>query len=80
VPNVQGSDKTLNRQFTYQIDVETTSHADSVRLQKIIEDTMKSIRLFALAGGFDEYFSETGRYVVAKRYRGASKLYDIETY
>ncbi|GFH42738.1 hypothetical protein Hs30E_12890 [Lactococcus hodotermopsidis] len=70
-----GSDKFLAKRFVYQINVETSDRIETKRLAKAVEGAMLSMKFVQLSGGLDEYFSETKRYVDARRYVGVSKLY-----
>lgn len=75
-PNFYGSNTELSQYFTYQIDVQSSDRIIVKQLQSQIKKELETINFRQLAGGLDEYFKETGRYVDARRYRGASEIYD----
>lgn len=75
-PIIGGSDAELAQEFTMQIDVQSPDRSELKLAQFEIRRVMRSLGFIQLSGGLDEYFPETKRYVDARRYRGASKLYD----
>ncbi|MFC0232751.1 hypothetical protein ACFFIF_01960 [Vagococcus entomophilus] len=73
-----GSDKELSIQFWYQIDVEGTYRTTIKQIQSEIKKEMKKMGFAQSDGGLDEYFSDTKRYVDARRYTGNTTIYDTE--
>lgn len=76
-PTNFGSNEELNIEFTYQIDVQSNDRKLSKLLQFNIKNSLKSLNFYQIDGGLDEYFEVTKRFVDARRYRGQSKIYDI---
>lgn len=79
VPNeaYHGSDKELSIEHMIQIDVESRYRATCKHIQYEIKKEMKKLGFGQLSGqGLDEYFSETHRFVDARRYEGNTKIYD----
>lgn len=70
------SDKELTQVLTYQINVESTNRMLTKEIQKNVKQTLFSLGFSQLSGGLDEYFTETKRYVDARRYRKQTKIYD----
>jgi|SRR5699024_9598053 len=73
-----GSNQNLNLRFWVQIDVEASYPTVAKELQYNVNKELQKLRFVQTDGGLDEYFSETKRYVDARRYFGASKFYDTE--
>lgn len=73
-----GSDAFLRKQFTYQMTIEARTKAEVTRIACAVEKVLHEMGFTQLSGGLDEYFKETERYVDARRYRGLSRLYDID--
>ncbi|GAX47313.1 hypothetical protein [Pseudolactococcus reticulitermitis] len=71
-----GSGKPLAKRFSYQLNIETSDRMLTKNLAKQTEIVMRKLGFYQEAGGLDEYFSETKRYVDARRYTGRSPLYD----
>lgn len=81
VPNeaYHGSDKELSIEHLIQIDVESKYRATCKQIQYEIKKEMKKIGFGQVnAQGLDEYFSETRRYVDARRYDGNTRIYDTQ--
>ena len=79
VPNeaYHGSDKELSIEHLMQIDVESKYRATCKQIQYEIKKEMKKLGFGQISGqGLDEYFSETGRFVDARRYNGNTRIYD----
>lgn len=75
-PSLYGSDKELNIEFMYQIDVQSMKRKDVKIIQREVRKTLEELNLYQLRNGFDEYFKETKRFVDARRYKGHSKIYN----
>lgn len=75
-----GGDSPLSKQFAYQINVESTDLYLVKEISNAIQKTMWRNGFGQLAGGLDEYFEETKRYVEAKRYRKNTNINDIDVY
>lgn len=72
-----GSDKELSVEHLIQIDVEARYPSVCKELQFNIKKEMKKLGFGQVKGqGLDEYFSETKRFVDARRYEGNTKIYD----
>lgn len=71
-----GSDNELSIEFMYQIDVQSNNRQEVKDIQIAVKNTLRENDFKQLSGGLDRYFSETKRYVDARRYIGASKIYD----
>ena len=81
VPNeaYHGSDKELSIEHLIQIDVESKYRATCKQIQYEIKKEMKKLGFGQVSGqGLDEYFSETNRYVDARRYDGNTRIYDTK--
>lgn len=81
VPNeaYHGSDQELSVSHLIQIDVESKYRATCKQLQFEIKKEMKTLGFGQISGqGLDEYFSETKRFVDARRYQGNTKIYDTQ--
>ncbi|MDG3136269.1 hypothetical protein [Streptococcus suis] len=72
------SDRSLNKEFTYQMNIEASTKARCTEIALAVEKVMVSMGFHQLNGGLDEYFIETNRYVDARRYRGYSSIYDTD--
>lgn len=75
-----GGNLPLSKQFSYQINVESTDLYLVKEISDAIQKTMWQNGFGQLAGGLDEYFEETKRYVEAKRYRKNTNINDIDVY
>lgn len=81
VPNeaYHGSDRELSIKHLIQIDVESKYRATCKQIQYEIKKEMKTLGFGQVSGqGLDEYFSETNRYVDARRYDGNTRIYDTK--
>ncbi|WP_424685143.1 hypothetical protein [Enterococcus sp.] len=70
------SNTELAQRVIYQINVEGPSRKDVKRIQQLIKSAFATKKIRQIAGGLDEYFPETKRYVDARRYSVQTKLYD----
>lgn len=70
------SNNELSQRVIYQINVEGPVRKDVKRIQQMIKAAFAEQRIRQIAGGLDEYFEETKRYVDARRYSVQTKLYD----
>lgn len=73
---MHASDKELSQVMTYQINVESTNRMTTKEIQKNVKQVLFENDFIQLDGGLDEYFSETKRYVDARRYRKQTVLHD----
>lgn len=72
-----GSNKELSLEFSYQINVESYSRMQTKKIAKATKDVMWELGFGQISGGLDTYFEDTKRFVDARRYRKATKLYDV---
>lgn len=72
----RGSNKVLSQQFTYQINVESMDRLLTKELARSVRVSMCDFGFGQLSGGLDRYFSDTKRFVDARRYRKNTKIYD----
>lgn len=72
------ANKELSQTFSYQINVETQSRILTKEIAKAIKSAMWEFGYRQLTGGLDEYFSETKRFVDARRYRKNTKIHDTD--
>lgn len=70
------SNTELSQRVIYQINVEGPVRKDVKRIQQLIKMAFAKKKIRQIAGGLDEYFPETKRYVDARRYTVQTKLYD----
>lgn len=70
------NNKALSIRFNYQINVESMDRMTTKRISKAAEETMRQIGFGRLEGGLDQYFSETKRFVDARRYRKNTQIHD----
>ncbi len=75
---VYASDKNLSYQFFYQIDVQASERKKCKEIQHAVKAVMEGIGYVQQAGGLDEYFQETKRFVDARRYIKTTDLYDTD--
>ncbi|EAC7323783.1 TPA: DUF3168 domain-containing protein [Listeria monocytogenes] len=76
VPTNFSSNKAMWEDFLVQIDVQSDNRLIVKQIQEEVRKEMKQIGFGQLAGGLDEYFPETGRFVDARKYSGLPyKLY-----
>ncbi|EAF8996892.1 DUF3168 domain-containing protein [Listeria monocytogenes] len=75
-PTVYSSNTNTMEDFLVQIDVQSNDRLIVKKIQDEVRKEMKQIGFGQLAGGLDEYFPETGRFVDARKYNGLPyKLY-----
>ncbi|EAF5273301.1 DUF3168 domain-containing protein [Listeria monocytogenes] len=75
-PTVYSSNTNTMEDFLVQIDVQSNDRLIVKKIQDEVRKEMKQIGFGQLAGGLDEYFPETGRFVDARKYSGLPyKLY-----
>ncbi|MBO1106085.1 hypothetical protein FQT01_12345 [Enterococcus faecalis] len=70
------NNKALSIRFNYQINVESMDRMTTKRISKAAEETMRQMGFGRLEGGLDQYFSETKRFVEARRYRKNTQIHD----
>ncbi|EAF1758993.1 DUF3168 domain-containing protein [Listeria monocytogenes] len=76
VPTNFSSNESTWEDFLVQIDVQSDDRLTVKQIQEEVRKEMKQIGFGQLAGGLDEYFPETGRFVDARKYSGLPyKLY-----
>ncbi|ODF59179.1 DUF3168 domain-containing protein [Listeria monocytogenes] len=76
VPTNFSSNEAMWEDFLVQIDVQSNNRLIVKQIQEEVRKEMKRIGFGQLAGGLDEYFPETGRFVDARKYSGLPyKLY-----
>ncbi|HEL8560471.1 TPA: DUF3168 domain-containing protein [Listeria monocytogenes] len=76
VPTNFSSNEAMWEDFLVQIDVQSDDRLTVKQIQEEVRKEMKQIGFGQLAGGLDEYFPETGRFVDARKYSGLPyKLY-----
>lgn len=72
------ANKEMSQTFNYQINVETTNRKLTNELSKEIKKIMWKNGFIQLSGGVNTYFTETKRFVKARRYRKNTKIYDTD--
>lgn len=72
------SDKNLGYRFFYQVDVQAYDRKQCKKVQQAVKDVMGQLGFAQQAGGLDEYFEETKRFVDARRYLKTTELYDTD--
>lgn len=72
------ANKELSKQFSYQINVESMDYLTTKKIAKAVQDVMRKIGFGQLSGGLDTYFSETKRYVDARRFRKNTNIHDTD--
>ncbi|WDF81813.1 hypothetical protein PQ472_07725 [Lacticaseibacillus pabuli] len=75
-PEISGSDGLLGQRFYFQINVEGLDRHDVKEVAAIVRMTMSGLNFAQLDAGLDQFFSDTKRFVDARRYQGGSKIYD----
>ncbi|ELN9181309.1 DUF3168 domain-containing protein, partial [Listeria monocytogenes] len=70
VPTNFSSNEAMWEDFLVQIDVQSDNRLIVKQIQEEVRKEMKRIGFGQLAGGLDEYFPETGRFVDARKYSG----------
>ena len=72
------ANKEMSQTFSYQINVETTNRKLTNEISKEIKKIMRENDFIQLSGGLNTYFTETKRFVQARRYRKNTKIYDTD--
>ncbi|MHC5250443.1 hypothetical protein [Enterococcus sp. LJL90] len=72
------ANKEMSQTFSYQINVETRSRILTKEIAKAVKTAMGEFGYAQLNGGLDEYFSETKRFVDARRYRKNTQIHDTD--
>lgn len=72
------ANKEMSQTFSYQINVETSNRKLTDELSKEIKKIMWKNDFKQLSGGLDAYFTETKRFVQARRYRKNTKIHDTD--
>lgn len=72
------ANKEMSQTFSYQINVETQSRILTKEIAKAVKTAMREFGYTQLNGGLDEYFSETKRFVDARRYRKNTQIHDTD--
>lgn len=72
------ANKEMSQTFSYQVNVETTNRKLTDELSKEIKKIMWENDFKQLSGGLNTYFTETKRFVQARRYRKNTKIYDTD--
>ena len=72
------ANKEMSQTFSYQINVETTNRKLTDELSKEIKKIMWKNDFKQLSGGLDAYFTETKRFVQARRYRKNTNIHDTD--
>jgi hypothetical protein len=70
------SNDSLSKHFIFQVSIEAIQRDVPKKLQRKVEQILKTKGFYQMSGGLDEYFSTTKRYVDARFYQGNSQLYD----
>ncbi|EAC3128980.1 DUF3168 domain-containing protein [Listeria monocytogenes] len=70
IPTNFSSNESTWEDFLVQIDVQSNDRLIAKKIQDEVRKEMKQIGFGQLAGGLDEYFPETGRFVDARKYSG----------
>lgn len=70
------SNDSLSKHFIFQVSIEAIQRDVPKKLQRNVEQILKTKGFYQMSGGLDEYFSTTKRYVDARFYQGNSQLYD----
>lgn len=72
------ANKEMSQTFSYQVNVETTNRELTDELSKEIKKIMWENDFKQLSGGLNTYFTETKRFVQARRYRKNTKIHDTD--
>lgn len=72
------ANKEMSQTFSYQVNVETTNRKLTDELSKEIKKIMWENDFKQLSGGLDARFTETKRFVQARRYRKNTKIHDTD--
>ena len=67
------SDKYLSESYFVQVDVETYKHQTTIDVTKRIRYLLFEMNMYQTSSQLDDYFKETKRYVMSRRYRGIPK-------
>lgn len=70
------SNDSLSKHFIFQVSIEAIHRDVPKKLQRKVEQILKTKGFYQMSDGLDEYFSATKRYVDARFYQGNSRLYD----
>ncbi|WP_287786045.1 hypothetical protein [Megamonas sp.] len=71
------SNKALADEFVFQVSVESRDRLVTKAIQQRAKSIMREKFSFSQTyGGLDEYFSDSDKFVDARRYRGRSQIYD----
>lgn len=73
-----GSDQELAITHHYQVDVQSRVRMICKEVQKAVGEEMQGLGFWQQPNGLDTYFSETARFVDARKYKGTTKLYDTQ--
>ena len=68
------SDKYLSESYFVQVDVETYKHQTTIDVTKRIRYLLFQMNMYQTSSQLDDYFKETKRYVMSRRYRGIPKI------
>ncbi|EMF0045323.1 hypothetical protein ACG6P0_002665 [Enterococcus hirae] len=74
--SLYASNQELSQEFNYQINVESSNRLLTKKIAKAVKKVMWEIGFGQLSGGLDEYFSETKRFVDARRYRKNTEIFN----
>lgn len=72
-PSTFVSNKYLSETFAVQIDVESYNHQTGTEIKNRIRHLMWQMGMEQFSSVLDDYFEETKRYVMSRRYRGIPK-------
>lgn len=67
------SDKYLSESYFVQVDVETYKHQTTIDVTKRIRYLLFQMNMYQTSSQLDDYFKETKRYVMSRRYKGIPK-------
>lgn len=72
-PSTFVSNKYLSETFAVQIDVESYNHQTATDIKNRIRHLMWQMGMEQFSSVLDDYFEQTKRYVMSRRYRGIPK-------
>lgn len=72
-PSSYVSDKYLSETYLIQVDVESTNHQKTIDITKRIRYLLFANNMSQASSQLDNYFKQTKRYVMSRRYRGIPK-------
>nr|CDL65130.1 hypothetical protein [Staphylococcus xylosus] len=72
-PSTYVSDKYLSETYFFQVDVEAYNYQQTIDITKRIRYLLSNENLNQASSQLDDYFKETQRYVMSRRYRGIPK-------